>query len=108
MEEDVLEKADVITKLHKALIHVFPAVFSGVEKSKQIPRHTSVDLLSEEQLDRRIRDMKAGILTLSPDTRKAWRFLIEQLIARGYKRHEIAGRLGMSVKSVYNILKAAE
>ena len=108
LEEDVLEKADVITKLHKALIQLFPDVFSGVEKSKQIPRNTGVDLLSEEQLDGRIRDMKSGTLTISPDTKKARRFLIEQLIARGYKRHEIADRLGMSVKTVYNILKSTE
>jgi len=107
LEGDVLEKSDVITKLRKALIQFFPAVFSGVDKRRQIARYTGIDLLSEEQLDRRVLDMKAGMPILSTETKKARRFLVEQLIARGYKRDEIADRLGMSVKTIYNILKVA-
>ena len=38
-------------------------------------------------------------------TQKARRFLIEQLIARGYKREDIAGMLDVSVKTAYNTLK---
>jgi transposase len=41
-----------------------------------------------------------------PESRKAKRYLIEQLIARGYKRGEIAERLGISRKTVYNMLKS--
>jgi putative transposase len=43
----------------------------------------------------------------TPETRKAKKFLIEQLIARGFNRKEIAERLGVSRKTVYNILKSS-
>ena len=105
-KEDVIEQTNAILKLQKALVRIFPSVFSGIEKSKQISQHTGIDLLDEEQLARRITEMKAGFPTISPDTQKGRRFLIEQLIARGYKRYEIADRLGISIKTVYNTLKA--
>jgi putative transposase len=41
-----------------------------------------------------------------PETRAAVRHLIEQLISRGYRREEIAQRLGVSRKTVYNLLRA--
>jgi DNA-binding NarL/FixJ family response regulator len=39
---------------------------------------------------------------------EAKRFLIQQLIARGYKRKEIAEKLNVSVKTIYNILHPPE
>jgi len=42
-----------------------------------------------------------------PESRKAKKYLIEQLVARGYKRDEIAERLGVSRKTIYNILKTS-
>jgi len=44
--------------------------------------------------------------TNEPETRLAKKYLIEQLISRGYKKEEIAQRLGVSRKTVYNILNA--
>src|SRR4030042_212827 len=106
VEEDVIEYANAEQKLKMELVRVFPSVFSGAEKSKQISQYTGLDLLDEKELDQRINAFKTGSPTISPESKKARRFLIEQLIARGYKRDEIAARLGMSVKTVYNILKA--
>lgn len=103
---DVLEQMNAVQKLKKALVRSFPVIFSEVEHSKKISQRTGIDLLDEEQLDRKIKEMRNGSLVISPETQKARRFLIEQLIARGYKRHEIADRLGISVKTVYNILKS--
>jgi AraC-like DNA-binding protein len=40
-----------------------------------------------------------------PETRAAVRHLIEQLISRGYRREEIAQRLGVSRKTLYNLLR---
>jgi len=42
-----------------------------------------------------------------PESRKAKKYLIEQLVARGHKRGEIAERLGVSRKTIYNILKSS-
>jgi putative transposase len=103
---DVLEQEDAVTQLRKALARVFPAVFFDVGKKKQIAQHTGLELLGEEEIEETIRAMKARGKRISPDTKKAWRFLIEQLISRGYKREAIAAMFGVSVKTVYNILKA--
>ena len=104
--EDVLEREDAVTRLRKALAAIFPAVFAGVGKKKLIARHTGVELLDEEYLKREIKAIKAGTRTKSPKTMKARRFLIEQLIARGYKRSDIASMIGVSIKTVYNTLNS--
>jgi putative transposase len=103
---DVLEQEDAVPQLRKALARVFPVVFSNVGKKKQIARRTGLELLDEEEIEETIRGMKAKSKRVAPETKKAWRFLIEQLIARGYKREAIAAMFGVSVKTVYNILKA--
>jgi len=104
--KDVLEHSDAIKMLRKALALVFPTVFSSIGKKKQIAQRTGLELLDEDELEQRIKAMRTTTEKVSPETRKAWRFLIEQLIARGYKRDDIAATVGMSVKTVYNILKA--
>jgi len=53
-----------------------------------------------------IETVRTGQFSNKPETQKAKKHLIEQLIARGYKRGEIAERLGISRKTVYNILKS--
>ncbi len=54
--------------------------------------------------DRIVALAKEG-LSRRPETRAALRHAIEQLIARGYKREEIANRLGVSRKTLYNLLR---
>ena len=103
---DVLEQADAVRHLRKALARAFPTLFASVGKKKQIAQRTGQDLLDEEDLEETIRAMKATNKKISPETKKARRFLIEQLIARGYKRADIAAKLGVSVKTVYNLIKA--
>ncbi len=105
---DLLEQPDAVGLLRKALVRVFPKTFSGVAKKKQIAQRTGLDLLDQEDVKQAIHALKSQNNRITPETRKARRFLIEQLIARGYKREEIAAMLGLSVKTVYNTLKAAE
>lgn len=103
---DVLEQTDAVRQLRKALARVFPAVFSRIGKKKQIAQRTGLELLDEEDLEQSIRAIKPRNRKVSPETKKAWRFLMEQLIARGYKREDIAAMFGVSVRTVYNMLKA--
>jgi putative transposase len=103
---DVLEQADAVTQLRKALAQVFPSVFSSVGKKKQIAKRTGLELLDELEIEENLKAMKATINRMSPETKKARRFLMEQLVARGYKREDIAAMSGLSVKTVYNTLKA--
>lgn len=103
---DALEEDDVISFFRKALVRKFPAVFSRLRKQKQIARLTGLELLDDEEIEQAIQKMKDRKTKISPKEKKARKFLVEQLIARGYKRKEIAEKLGVSVKTVYNILKA--
>jgi len=105
--EDALEKTDSVRQLRKALARVFPDVFSIVGKKKQIAQRTGLELLEEEDLEQSIRAIRARNTKISPKTKKARRFLIEQLIARGYKREDIAAMFGVSVKTIYNMLKVS-
>jgi putative transposase len=102
---DVMEETGAVAQLRKALIGVFPSVFSGFAKKKQIAQRTGLELLDEEEIAEEIRSMKDRGKRISPDTIKARRFLAEQLMARGYKKQAIAGMLGVSVKTIYNALK---
>jgi putative transposase len=58
-----------------------------------------------ETLENKIEEMKKSPVASTPKSRKAKKFLIEQLLARGFKKIEVAERLGISRKTVYNILK---
>lgn len=100
-----MEETGAVTQLRKALIRVFPSVFSGVARKKQIAQRTGLELLDEEEIMESLRSMKDRGKRISPDTMKARRFLAEQLMARGYKRQAIAGMLGVSVRTIYNTLK---
>lgn len=102
---DALEKTDVVSFFRKILVRKFPAVFSRLRKQKQIARLTGLELLDDEEIEQAIQNMRDRKAKISPDEKKARKFLVEQLIARGYKRKEIAEKLGVSVKTVYNILK---
>lgn len=102
---DSMEQPDSVGRLRKALARAFPTVFSHVAKEKSIAKRTGLELIDEEDVKQALHAMKAQNKRITPETRKARRFLIEQLIARGYKREDIAGMLGVSVKTVYNTLK---
>jgi len=102
---DALEKTDVVSFFRKVLVRNFPAVFSRLRKQKQIARLTGLELLDDEEIEQVIQSMRDRKTKISPDEKKARKFLVEQLIARGYKRKDIATKLGISVKTVYNIFK---
>jgi putative transposase len=59
-----------------------------------------------DELERKIILMR-GSNKSGAGSRKAKKYLIEQLIARGFSRDEVSSRLGMSRKTVYNILKSS-
>jgi len=103
---DVLEQQDAVRRLRRTLAKLFPTLFEKVGKPKQIAQHRDLEFLREEDLEKAIKAVKSAGSGISPETKKARRFLAEQLIARGYKREDIAATLGVSVKTVYNILKA--
>ena len=102
----VLEQEDAIERFRSKLASIFPSIFRRVNNKNHVIKSSDLGLLSMEDLETEIQDMKEDYHSIKPEDRKAKKYLIEQLIARGYKRAEIAERLGLSRKTVYNILKS--
>jgi DNA-binding NarL/FixJ family response regulator len=60
--------------------------------------------LDSEELSQRFETLNLKGCLVQAKSRQARKYVIEQLIARGFKRNEISDRLGVSVKTVYNYL----
>ena len=59
---------------------------------------------ADSELDERIVSFEEGRLHPSPSDKTAKKYVVEQLISRGFTRREIAQKLGISRKTVYNLL----
>jgi putative transposase len=105
--ERVFEHKDAIGSFQTKITAMFPSLFGHVANKKRIAQTTGIDLLPMDDLERKIESIKKSKLGSGPESRDANRYLIEQLIARGYKRDEISERLGVSRKTIYNILKSS-
>ncbi len=103
----VLEQEHAIEQFRSKLSSMFPSFFKRIAGKKQVAGFSGIDLLDIEELEEQIKAVSTGQSPNKPESKKAKRHLIEQLVSRGYKRGEIAERLGVSRKTVYNILKAA-
>ena len=101
----VMEQEDAIERFRSKLISIFPSLFKMVDRKKQIAGCLGIDLLATDELEKQIKI--ASNRPNKPESKRAKKYLIEQLISRGYTRAEIANRLGVSRKTVYNILKTS-
>jgi len=103
----VLEHENAIARFRSNLSALFPTVFKDAVKRRVVAVHTGIELQSLEDLEAQIEAIHNANPKSNPVSRKAKKFLIEQLIARGYHRTEISKRLGISRKTIYNILKSS-
>ena len=103
---EVLEEKEAVERLVIDLSLKMPIFLKWVGRRRQKTMPSSWDLLDSDELDRQIEAMRGKRFPNIPERTRARRYLIEQLVARGYKRKEIADRLGLSRKSVYNIMNA--
>ena len=104
----VLEQEDAIERFRRKLVVIFPKLFKKINSQNNTTIHSGADLLSLEALEEQIEAVKSGTFQSAPGSRKAKKFLIEQMLARGFKRVEIADQLGVSRKTVYNLLKSTK
>ena len=104
----VFEQEDAVEQFRMKLKSLFPRRFERMNKERKIADSSGIDLLLPEEIDRRIEEMKRHAMFNSPESRQAKKYLIQQLIARGFNREDIGRRLGISRKTVYNILKSRE
>ena len=101
----ILEQEDAIERFQSNLASVFPSIFKTVDKKRRLARFLGIDIPAMEDLEKQFEIVEKEHNSSSPESKKAKKYLIEQLISRGYKRSEIAERLGVSRKTVYNTLK---
>ena len=103
----VFEQEDVIERFRARLVSLFPPIFRRMAGRNVTGRASGLELLSMDAIEERIDTLKQGDLKPGPETRLAKKFLVEQLLSRGYKRGEIAEKLGVSRKTIYNILRTS-
>ncbi|MBI9087524.1 MAG: transposase [Desulfobacterales bacterium] len=99
--EMVFEQPDALEGFRKALAEIFPSLFRSFRGVKNV---AEADLLDPEELEQQIEAARSGKLGSRPQTRKAMQFLIAQLISRGFTKVKIAEMIGVSRKTVYNLL----
>lgn len=82
--------------IFKNIILLFMKSVSKEKKQEVIPEYDFVDMM-HEVVERQPVQL--------PKDKRARKYLVEQLISRGYTRREISKRLNISRKTVYNIIK---
>jgi len=87
------------------LLAALPRIFGKMSIATKVAKIAGTEILNMQALDQRIDEAVARYGKRKPGSHRAMKFLIEQLIARGFKRSEIAERLPISPKTVYNIVK---
>lgn len=104
----IFERKGVIENLQAELAELFPSLFKKKSTKKLIAKITGFDLLTADELEKKIISIKESGNLTKPESRKAKKYLIEQLIARGYDRKEISSKLSISRKTIYNILNSMD
>lgn len=97
---NVLEDEQAVERLISFLKKSFPPFLS--RQRKRVDKSTL--LYSFEPLEEKIADFENLRGLRKPESMKAKKYLVEQLLARGYTATQVADRLAVSRKTVYNIL----
>lgn len=106
--ESVFEQEDVIERFRARLVSLFPSIFKRMAGRNMAGKAAGLELLSMDAIEERLESFRQGDLKPGPETRLAKKYLVEQLLSRGYKRADIAERLGVSRKTIYNILRTSK
>jgi len=99
---NILEEPDAVRKFYRALILWFKKNFSKKEENYK----DSPFIRDFLDIERKIKDYKGQKMIKNPKERKALRYLIQQLIARGYTRKEISEKVNIDRSTVYRFLNA--
>jgi putative transposase len=101
--DNALEQEGAIEKFLLRLSSLFPKIFKKLTDKKQTAKDGGKQILELPELDELLQSVLSS-RSRSPETLKARRYLVEQLLARGYKKAEIARKLNVSRKTIFNIL----
>ncbi|MCA1742849.1 MAG: transposase [Desulfovibrionales bacterium] len=103
-QENVLEKEGVVERFCLRLSEVFPSIFSRLAKKSVNPDIDIHEQPSFVDIENMVRNFKAMVSTRDPQTKRARKYVVEQLQARGFSQKEIAHHLKVSQKTIYTIL----
>lgn len=107
-QDNSFEKKGAVEKFCFILSEMFPTIFKRISKawsSCNEDQGQNILVTPVEQLTMEFQDFPA---TRQPETRKARKYIVQQLLARGFKKTEIAAQLNISRCTVYNILNSRE
>jgi putative transposase len=104
--QDILEQEDSIDRFRSRLDSVFSKFFGRSFGKGRIEMLSGLEVVSSEELERLIQETRDSKWQSGPASREAKKYVATQLLARGYKKREIAQRLGISRKTLYNIIKS--
>jgi putative transposase len=100
----LLEVPETVEDLRSKLVAAWPTFLSWLATKSRAASRVGIDLCSLEELEGLKQKVRQGDFPGRPESRKARKFLVEQLLARGFNQTEIARQLGWSRKTVYNLL----
>lgn len=100
----LLEEPETVENIRSQLAEVWPNFLSWLGTKNQAAAQVGIELCSLEELDELKKNVRQGKIPGKPESRKAKKFLIEQLQARGFNQTEIARQFDWSRKTVYNLL----
>jgi putative transposase len=100
----VSENKNAVEVFLAALAARIPRLWEWLRERRRRTESGATPLQPGECWEERIAEFRRDGFGRRPETRAAVRHLIEQLISRGYRREEIAERLGVSRKTVFNLL----
>ena len=98
---EVIEDQRAIHYLQWGLSKIIPLIINLTSPKKGAPRQH----WDEAEIEERIAAITEGRDFTMPKERAAKRYLVEQLISRGFTRKEIAERSGLARKTIYNLLR---
>jgi len=104
--ENVLEHELAIERLTTRLAKFFPGIFRRIAGKKRDAEQNQTNDPDMLELESMLEDYRSGKYQSGPMTRRAVRYLVEQLTARGFRQKEIAERLGVCRKTVYNLKRS--
>ncbi len=104
--DQVLEQEDAINRFRKKLASYFPSLFERMGKRNATIERISPGLMDMSSLELEVKRFRDERMNHTPESKEAKKYVIQQLVARGYKRYEVAAKLDVSTKTVYNILKS--
>lgn len=103
--ENALEHQGAIERFCIRLSEIFPGLFKRLGGKKDAGQDHTPSLLELTELEQRLQDL-GNARARNEESKMVRKYIVEQLIARGYKKTEIAEKLGISLRNVYYILNS--